>query len=90
MSLSFSHGYILHTRHFFVAYQIFFLAYWMLFVAYQKFLLQDSYHMTITMVIFCKQKGMDTLFCLFLYYFVMVTYLNHSDIIYRVATFELR
>ena len=74
-----SHSYSLRTGRFFLHTGRFFLH-------IGSFLLRDSYHMTITMVMFCKQKGMVTLFCLFLHYFVMVTYLNQSDIIYNILT----
>ena len=85
-SLLMSNSYILRTRHFLLHTGHFFLRTRHFLLHTRSFLLQDSYHMTITMVIFCKQKGMDTLFCLFLYYFVMVIYLNQSDIIYNILT----
>ena len=81
-----SHSNILHTGHFLVCTRRFSLCTGLFLLHTRSFLLRDSYHMTITMVIICKQKGMDTLFYLFLHYFVMVTYLNLSDIIYNVLT----
>ena len=87
------HSYILRTGHYLLRTGCFFLHTGHFFLCTGCFLLhmgsfwlQDSYQMTITMVIFCKQKGMDTLFCLFLHYFVKVTYLNQSDIIYNILT----
>ena len=81
-----SHSYSLRTGRFFLHTGCFLLHIGSFLLHIGSFLLQDSYHMTITMVMFCKQKGMVTLFCLFLHYFVIVTYLNQSDIIYNILT----